>query len=783
MKLSLIKTLHITLALISVFITTDVFAEPEDSIAHPKITSITVIGAMKIDRQSIINHSGLQINQPFSHETATQAIKKLYATSLYADAKVSLQNNNAIIQVKENPIIVGISLSQNEEIQEVTLRQSLKLIRIGDTYSHNQAVNQAKILQSVYQARGFHNAKIIPKISYIDSDRINLIFEVNEGAVAKIQRIQFIGNHNINDETLRSTISSREHVWYRFFSTNSAFSQKNIALDEALLSNKYKNAGYANFKITNTIVEYSDKYKGFMVTYIMDEGKPYTFGNIKLNNVLNTNNVNAQNIDDTLNAELQQQILVSSDDNFNATKIEQSMERIKNKAISKGMPFTNVTRTIDLDHINQKAHVTFHVTKSTPVYIRNIIIRNNTKTMDKIIRRELKIQEGNPYNKDDILLSQTKLERLDYFSEVAFDHLAAEQPDEIDLEIKVKEKSTGKLNLNLQFDQKNKIAVNCKLAEENFGGTGKAMHLSFKNGSRESDIGFHITDEYFLNRNILFGIGVNHSKDIPYQTEKQRRSKTQRRYTTSDSFFARIGYKISDNLTHIIKYSAAFNDSKINENISPFISKHERKYVTSGVSQQLIYNTLNRASHPSYGTRASIAQNLAVLFGSNKYIKHTGTIDKYHPLTDKLTLQLSASAGHVFGVGGSKIRKEDAFSLGMDEVCGFAQDGIGPRDKITQDSLGGKTFYSSAARLEFPLKRESGLYGLIFLEGASAYGVDSPDKSIDKDRIHDEDFFRISVGAGIVWDSPVGSMTVQFGIPLRKTQYDKTANPRFVGGN
>jgi len=426
-----------------------------------------------------------------------------------------------------------------------------------------------------------------------------------------------------------------------------------------------------------------------------------------------------------------------------------------------------------------------------PFYINRINIKGNTRTRDAVIRREMRIAEGDPFSREKIDYSQARIENLDFFKTVDLNiNRLQEVSDKVDVDVLVAEKGTGALNFGMAFAVREGPMLNISATERNILGLGNEVSIETQYGSRTKAIAFGMVQPYFMQRNMTFGFDLSFSRARPYLSSDDKeidyhRSKSDRTYNIDNhSAGFSIGYFINDYLSHSIGYSLGFDRlTHIDTSFSKLVQAQPRRTTTSKITNALTYNTLNNDRRPTSGHKVKVTQSIAGLGGNNRYLKHGLNVAKYWQISEGFVFGVMGKAGIVSGWGGKKVRLEDGYIMGMYDIGGFDVSGIGPRDKKTKDPLGAKRSYSMRTELSMPtgLPDSLNIRGVVFVEAGSAFGVDIPKKAaktIDRSTFYNDKSLRASTGVGIIWDSPMGRIMLDYSRVLRKKSYDKTSNPR-----
>lgn len=722
--------------------------------ADMKISNIRYEGNERISSETIFAYLEIIPGQKFSEEQVDKSLKALFNTGFFSDVKINLEGTTLVVNVKENPLISKVAFDGNKRLEDKDLLPELSL-KSNTVFSPYKLSNDIARIITLYEKIGRYSVKVVPKQIKLDSNRINLVYEINEGVQASIQKIRFIGNDQIASSDLVDVIASKEYRFYRFFSNADVYDPEKLEYDKEMLKRYYQSKGFAAFKVVSGTAEISPNREAFVITFILDEGKIYDFGNIDIES--NVKNLDSENLRPLLK--------ITSGSRFNKDLIDKSVDEITNYLGNHGYPFVEVDPVINTFEGSALADVKFVVKESHKVFINRINIKNNIRTLDKVIRREFRINEGDPYNLSKIQRSKQRIENLGYFAKADFKNQTTSDPDKIDLDIEVEEQSTGSIHFAGGYNTATGVLGQIMLTENNFLGKGQQVQVGTTFAQKESSIGFGFTEPYFMDRDISAGFDVFASKR-DYKSISSYKSKTV-------GFGLRSGYEITENWSHGVRYALKKESvTDISKNASIYVKDEAGTKVVSSVGQTIAYETLDNRLYPSEGFLIKLEQDVAGLGGYTRYFSNRLVGAYYHPVIAKdVVFKAVLRGGHITGFGGREVRLNDRFYIGPEYIRGFDVAGIGPRDKNTGDALGGKTYYTGTTELIFPvgLPNEVGLKGAIFHDFGSLFGIDARRNKKDIVSSH---AIRASYGMSLIWKSPLGTINLNYGIPYRKESFD-----------
>ena len=719
-----------------------------------KISFIEYKGNSRISDETIFAYLDLNIGDIPNHDNVDKSIKSLFGTGFFSDVKVSQNGSKLVVEVQENPMINKIGFDGNKRIEDKDLIAELTM-KQHSVFSPYKLQSDISRISSVYQKRGRYSVQIEPKVVKLDQNRVDLVYEIEEGPDASIRKINFTGNEYFSDSDLSDVIISKEYRFYRFFSNADVFDTEKQEYDKELLKKHYLKNGFADFKVTSATSELSAKKDSFLLTFVIDEGIIYNYGKIDIASDI-------KGLDtDALNSHL----IIKENDRFNQDDIDEIVDKLTNFLGDKGYPFVDIDPVIKTHPDTGLADISFKIKEGPKVYIRKINIKNNTRTLDKVIRREFKIAEGDPYNSSKIQRSKQRIENLGYFSKVDFKNVKTDDFDKADVDVDVEETSTGAVNFAVGYNTASGPLGKVVLSENNFLGKGQVVELGTTLAKKENNVTFSFTEPYFMDKDLAAGFSV-------FKSSKDLKSSSSYKSNTV-GFGLHAGYQITEHLTHALRYNLKNEEIKdVSEFASTYIKDQKGKNTVSLIGHSFIYDKLDNRLEPKKGYLLRFDQDIAGLGGNTKYVSHTGNASYFVPLfKNDFILKIGGKAGIINGYGGKKIRLNDRFSMGQDLVRGFDIGGIGPRDMKTTDSLGGNKFYGGTTELQIPLGLPSELpvKGVVFHDFGSVFGLDIK----NKENIKDVRNIRASYGLGLSYKSPLGLITVSYGIPYKKEKFDE----------
>ena len=720
-------------------------------------SQIVIQGNKRLESELILRSSGLK-EMGLDDRSFSQAIKNLYRSGYFSDVNIYKSKGVVYVNVRENPIIDLISIEGNKEITDEIILEEIGT-RPRNVFSRELIKNDSEKILTLYKRQGFFSTFVEPKIIKVDENRVNLVFEVFEGKEATIKKVNFTNNKIFSDSTLKDVISSTEYRWYEFWGTNDRFDKDRINYDKDLLKKYYFDNGYIDFEIVSVNSSLVDNRKDFIVNFTIFEGKRYKITNVKFNSSIR--NLSSIKIKDLVD--------VDKGDWFSSKELDDAIKKITDETSKMGYAFVDISPRIKKIGDN-KVEVTFEIQEGTKIFIDRINISGNVKTNDDVIRRELTFVEGDAYNSSKIKESERHIRGTGLFDniEIKLDEMVGTNKTEVD--VGVTERSTGQFTVGAGFSSLDGAIGSIGIKESNLFGEAKELSLNLGLSTRKSEIDLSFTDPYFLNKDLAAGIDIFNIR---------RNQKTYSGYKHNIiGFKLRTGFEIIDDLRYFSSYTLKRDKiHDIDNDTSIYIQAQEGKRVTSVIGQALQYDELNDRINPTDGYRVRFDVDYFGLGGDSEHILTELKIANFLRITDGVILGNFLEGGYIASI--KEVKINDLFFLNGDQLRGFKNLGVGPRDSSTSDSLGGEVYYVNRNELTFPigLPDDLGVGGLIFADIGTIYNTSSSGSNI-----RDESSLRASAGIGLSWLSPFGPVKFYLSKAILKENYDKKEIFRFSFG-
>jgi outer membrane protein insertion porin family len=797
-------------------------------------SQIVVQGNRRVEADTIRSYFRLAPGERLDNAKVDNGVKALFATGLFQDVRPSFQGGRLVVTVVENQVINRIQFEGNKRVKDEQLNQEIQSKPRG---ALSRALVQADVqrIVEIYRRNGRYDIRVEPKIIDRPNNRVDLVFEINEGAKTSVKEIRFVGNSAYSSWRLRDVIKTGQANILSFLKNNDLYDPDRAEADRELLRRFYLKNGYADVRIVSAVAEFDPGRNGFVLTFTIEEGDLYRFGPIDV----------LSNVSDVDPGSLRGRVVASRGGVYNAEAVEKSVEEMTIEMSKRGYAFAQVRPRGERNYETHTISLTFVVEEGPRAYIERINIRGNTRTRDYVIRREFDISEGDAYNRVLVDRAERRLKNLAYFKTVKISNEPGSAPDRIILNVDVEEQSTGEFSVAGGYSTSDGFVAEISVGERNLLGRGNVARAAVTFGQRTRGVEVSWVEPYFLDYRIAFGLDffakqVDSSSYYVYRQE-----------TIGGGF--RFGIPLREDLGLQLRYSLyrqkidldslLTNCNNVNPNfgLDPFASATYPTFngapsglnpattfpagytgltscyadgeASAAVKQQVVqgpafvsligygltYNTLDNNKNPTKGLAVDLRQDFAGIGGDVNFIKTTADVRMYYELMQDVVSVLRLQAGHATSWGGKELRMLDHFQMGPNLVRGFAPAGIGPRDLTpltTQDALGGTMYWGASYEVQVPiwgLPKDFGMRFAMFADAGSVWGykgatnfpatglsITTVDPITGKDT--NDMYVRSSIGAGIIWESPFGPIRIDYAYPLTKDPNDRVQQLRFSGG-
>ncbi|MET1028377.1 MAG: outer membrane protein assembly factor BamA, partial [Dongiaceae bacterium] len=747
--MAIVKRLVIALAvLVSITGLSGISAKTwaQDISGGDPIQEIRVEGNQRIEPETIRSYMQINPGDPFDALKIDQALKNLFATGLFADVNMRRDGNALVVAVKENPIINRLQFEGNKRIDDDALNAEVQL-RPRVVYTQARVQQDVKRILDLYRRSGRFAATVEPKIIKLDQNRVNLVFEIHEGEITQVRRIDFVGNKVFSDSELRDEILTRVSHWYLFLTNADTYDPDRLTVDKEQLRRFYLSEGYADFRVVSAVAELSPDQEAFFITFTVEEGERYKFGKIDIKATLKGLDPNS----------LWTDVDTKEGDWYDASKVDDTVQRLSDRLGNLGYAFVDVRPRIDRDAKNHILNLTYDIQEGPKVYVERIDISGNVRTQDKVIRREFRLAEGDAFSTEKLKRTEQRLKNLDFFESVDVSQAPGSTPDKTIIKVKVQEKSTGELSFGAGFSTSDGPLGTVGLRERNLLGRGQDLAVTIGISGRRSSGSINFTDPYFLDREMSATFGIF---DYRYIAAHNRYKQNSIGFNTS------IGYDISEFTRQTLGYTFSADDIYSTKGDASQVIKDDKGYeFRSTLKSNILYDRRDQKLDPRDGYYVNLETDYTGVGGTVYAAKGVLSGGYFFPFnrSKSVSLGISGETGYIQPLFGDYLHFADAFQLGGQTLRGFADRGVGPRDQDAphkDGSIGGQFLFDGTVSLGFPLglPEEYQIRGRVFSDFGTVTGTDPKNNNgID---IDENNLIRVSAGLGLTWVSPFGPLAV-----------------------
>jgi outer membrane protein insertion porin family len=743
-----------------------------------RIRDIRVSGNRRVEPETVRSYLPFAVGDVYDSGKVSQGIRALFATGLFSDVRIERAGAAVVVSVVENPVINQVAFEGNSAVEKSSLQAEVQL-KPRAVFTRAKVQGDVQRILDVYRRQGYFATTVEPKLIELDQNRVNVVFEIREGKATKVKSVQFIGNRAFSDSQLRDIITTTQQGWFDFLKNTAFYDPDRLALDRELLRQYYLKNGYADARIVSANADLDRDGSGFFITFVVEEGEIYNFGDVKIES-------NLQGVDV---GRLQGTLLTARGSTYNAADIDKSVEQMTLLVSEQGYAFARVRPKADRDATTRTIAVTYVIDEGPRVYIERINVLGNTRTRDHVIRREFRLAEGDAFNPLMVDRAKKRLQGLGFFKSVEVKRRPGSAPDRIVLDVELLEQPTGELSFGAGYSTSEGVIGDIALTERNLMGNGQFLRLRLSGSASRMQIDLSFTEPRFLDRNIAAGFDIFHKDTL--------RSNTQAFNARKTGGSVRMGFPIAESLWLNTNYTLSrdeiYNVQTVQDGRFPSLAirQAEGEFLTSLVGTSITYDKRNHPTNPNRGYFLTAGAEFAGVGGDVQYVRLLAEGRYYFPITDKITFVGRVTAGHIEGWGGDEVRLIDLFQKGGETIRGFYRSGIGARDVSTGDALGGQTFYAATAEIRYPLPfvpDDLGVKGAVFIDAGSLFSAPSNISSLNGTidpvtglvvDIRDSNKIRVSAGTSLLWDSPLGPLRADFGWAIMKETYDREQLFRF----
>ncbi len=517
---------QLVMCFIVVQVTLPVLSAAQAQGIENRLRNVRVEGAQRVEADTVRSYMGMRTGDTISASVLDKALKALFATGLFADVNVRQDGQDVVVRIVENPIINRLAFEGNKRINSDTLSDEVKL-RPRVVFTRARVQSDLQRIMDLYRRSGRFSATVVPKVIQLPQNRVDLIFEISEGELTEIRKIAFVGNKHFDDGDLREVVQTRESAWYRFLSSDDTYDPDRLTFDRELLRRHYLANGYADFRVVSAVAELTPDSKAFFVTFTVDEGPRYKFGKIDITTALRDLDV----------AKLREEQAIEPGDWYNADQVENMIGKLTDAVGVFGYAFVDIRPRVRRDRKTRLIDVTFVIQEGPRVFVETVKISGNVRTLDKVIRREILLVEGDAFNTSKLRRSRQRIRNLGFFERVEIENKAGSASDKTVIDVSLKEKSTGEISFGAGFSSSAGVVGDASIRERNLLGRGQDLRLGLQVGERTQQIDLAFTEPYFMGKNLSAGVDVFRIvRDLQSESSFDRESL---------GFSLRSGYRIT----------------------------------------------------------------------------------------------------------------------------------------------------------------------------------------------------------------------------------------------
>jgi outer membrane protein insertion porin family len=757
-------------------------------------TSIVVEGNRRVEADTIRSYfraSGERLDSA----KIDAGLKALYATGLFQDVRISQPGGRLVVTVVENPVINRVAFEGNKKLKEEQLSLEVQSKPRG-TFSRPMIQADTQRIVEVYHRSGRFDVRVVPKVIDLPNNRVDLVYEITEGPKTGVKQINFAGNRAYSQYRLKDVIKTSRSNWLSFLQTSDVYDPDRIEADRDLLRRFYLNHGYADVRIVSAVSEYDPGLQGFVVTFTIDEGAQYRIGAVEVLSSVSAIDANS----------LRSVLRTGTGEVYNAEAVEKTVEAMTIEVSKRGYAFATVRPRGDRDVPNLKVNLAFVVEEGPRAYIERINLRGNTRTRDYVIRREFDVAEGDAYNRALIDRAERRLKNLAYFKTVKITNEPGSAPDRVVLNVDLEEQATGEFSISGGYSSTDGFLSEVSVGERNLFGEGKYAKATVRYGQHTKGFELSYAEPYLMGYRLSGAVDLfaklNEATDFASYDTKTIGAALRTGFALTEEVRLSLRYSIyrqeitlpqrlNDCIDAVPPFPLPSNNDCFDNGEAPIPIRLELAggpVLTSLVGYGLGYNTVDDNRNPSKGINTEFRQDVAGVGGDVNFLRSVVDFRKYHEVLSDMVGVIHVQGGNVGSWGGKDLRMLDHFQMGPALVRGFAPNGIGPRDAVTNGALGGSHYWGASVELQYPLfflPKEIGVKASIYADAGSLWDYKGPTfypATGEVLQVQDDNKVRTSVGAGLVWASPFGPLRLDYAIALNKASYDRTQEISFGGG-
>ena len=753
----------LSLALIALWIFSSHYnaipAQAQTATEQVRISDIKVTGNRRVAEGTVLSYLPVQVGDLVSQGALSQSLERLFATNLFKDLKLDLDGSVLLVTVVENPIVNRVSIEGNDVISDERLLEVID-VQPRRVYDRQLALDAAAKLLNVYRAGGRFGAVVEPKIIELNENRVDLVFEVDEGPLIKIETIVFSGNKNFSDAALTQAIVSRERRWWAFLTPNDKYDEGRLDYDVRLLRQFYLSRGYADINVSRARGGLLPDRSGFALTFLINEGVRYKVNDIKISSQI-------ENID----LEALRDLMKFDDDQwYDVRQLEQGLLDVSNQLGVYGYAFVDVTPQIVTDPSTGLLDIEVSIGQARRNFVERIEFVDNTRTLDRVIRREFELVEGDAFNQLKLDRSVRNVRNLGYFSKVGVQNIQGSSADQTITRVTVEEQSTGDFSIGVGYSSLDKTSFTLGINERNFLGTGRRASASISTSDTSTDFVLGLSQPYLFGRDLTGSIDLFKTKSTANLTAVNRTGVDLGvSFAAAHDIYHRVSYKLAT--------SKITNTSTVATSLT---GENGKSLLKSAVSYTIGRDTRDSRFDPTEGMYAEISETFSGVGGDVTFLRTNLRAGYYKPfLFESVVLGLNGRVGNVSGLD-DDVTQSERFFLGGQSVRGFDSNGIGPRDTGSKAAVGGNNIYNGTVEIvsNLGVTKDAGIRWTVFSDFGSVWKTDFPSGVTEPN----DQTMRSSVGVGLLWNTAIGPLSFYWAKPINEAKHDNTKTFQFSIG-
>jgi len=711
-----------------------------------QVDQVLVEGNRRVERAFIEGVLTISAGELITVQEVDRDIEAIFKTGRFKDVSADLVERDGkkvlIFKVSERPLLRKIVFKGNSEIKTDKLGELVNAQKIE--FYRPQVIREAtEIIKRAYIQEGYYATEIDAQVDINDRQEATITFDIDEGDKVYVTEIRFEGNTVFKAKELKKAMLTKEKWFLSFITGRGGYNEEMTKVDRDIIADQYYNKGYIQVRVKGPIADLQPDKKSIELLYEIEEGPQFFIDTVDVSGDLIKGK---QEILDIMS--------LHKGDVFSRKVMRDDMSKLNDLYADSGFAYVNVTPETEVDEQSHQVDITYDIEQGIKARIGRINISGNTRTRDKVIRRQVKVAEGEVYSASLIKNSRRKINNLGYFDEVNLTTRKGDDLSLMDIDIDVKERATGSFSIGAGFSSVDGLMVQGSVSQDNFLGRGLRLDLSGSLGGSRTVYRIGLLDPYFLDRDLALGFDV-------YDTEREW-TDFDRKTTGGD---IKLGLPITDDIRSFFIYRFEKKDiTDVDDDASWIIQEHEGKHTLSSITASLTRNTTDFRPDPSRGNITELAIEYAGLGGTERFVKYTADHRYFYPLPWGIVFSIHGQLGYIQEMGGKSIPLDERFFLGgMNSLRGFESREVGPRDSTTGDFTGGNKEAVFNFELTFPLIKDMKMKGLVFFDTGNAWDTD--------ETMFSE--MRYSVGAGISWNSPMGPLRFAWGYNLSPKEWEE----------